>query len=92
VQTVQPPEPDLISRALLTYWSDGNATFTMSSEVRMASVFNLLATEIETWAPPEPAAELPRRTVQEVVARLRWAASLHAAPANPPEPTHGRSA
>jgi hypothetical protein len=89
VQTVQPPEPDLISRALLTYWSDANATFTISSEVRMASVFNLLATEIETWAPPEPAAELPRRTVQEVAARLRTAAALST---TPPEPEHGRPA
>lgn len=87
MQTVQSPEAALISGALRAYWADANATLTISSEARMASVFLHLATEISSWAPPESGAELPRRTVHEVADRLRSAAALYAA-TEPTAPLH----
>ena len=76
MQTVQTPEPaalpcPLITRALGAYWCSDNSGHTINADARMAAVFLMLATEIESWAPPEPTAKVSRMAVLEIAARLR---------------------
>lgn len=72
MQTVQPPEPaPLLTQALSAYWCPKHSGHTINADARMASVFLLLAAELESWAPPEPAASHSRRVLTDAAERLR---------------------
>jgi len=60
----------LNERATNAYWFP-DSRFSIADHVRMAAVFDVIADEIETWAPSKAEAKICHLQIMEVAARLR---------------------
>jgi hypothetical protein len=58
-------------RMLDAFWCLTNNSMTITSPDRMREVLRLVATEIETWAPPYSEQKICHLTVADIVQRLR---------------------
>ena len=60
----------LIDRCSDAYWFP-DSRFSISHRCRMAAVFGVIATEIESWAPSKADAKICHLQIMEIAARLR---------------------
>lgn len=61
----------LIDRCIAAYWQPEMGNRGISSRIRMRAVFDLLATEISSWAPDKGQARICHLAVNEVADRIR---------------------
>lgn len=60
----------LNERCINAYWYP-DSRYGLADRFRMASVFEVIAAEIESWAPPKSQAKICHLQIMEVAQRLR---------------------
>lgn len=64
------PLDDLVTRCLREYWDAKHSQAFLRSRSRMQGVIQLLATEIQGWAPPKEESKICHLAITEVADRL----------------------